>query len=115
MVVLPYRKTSTSSTLLLPHFLLFQNSTLAFCSNEHSSTAAGAKKVADNLNGANFSCKISPWLAMGCLSPRRMYEDLAASGGARAITASAAQKSPSDDSNGLSWLTFELLWRDFFR
>jgi deoxyribodipyrimidine photolyase len=76
---------------------------------------AGAKKVADNLNGANFSCKISPWLAMGCLSPRRMYEDLAASGGARAITASAAQKSPSEDSNGLSWLTFELLWRDFFR
>ncbi|GAQ87857.1 photolyase/cryptochrome [Klebsormidium nitens] len=75
---------------------------------------AGAKKAADNLNGANFSCKISPWLAMGCLSPRRMYEDLAASGGARAITATA-QKSPSEDANGLSWLTFELLWRDFFR
>jgi deoxyribodipyrimidine photo-lyase len=28
------------------------------------------------LYGANFSCKISPWLAMGCLSPRRMFEDL---------------------------------------
>jgi deoxyribodipyrimidine photo-lyase len=30
----------------------------------------------DSLYGANFSCKISPWLAMGCLSPRRMFEDL---------------------------------------
>lgn len=30
----------------------------------------------DSLYGANFSCKISPWLTMGCLSPRRMFEDL---------------------------------------
>lgn len=30
----------------------------------------------DSLYGANFSCKISPWLALGCLSPRRMFEDL---------------------------------------
>ena len=29
--------------------------------------------------GSNFSCKISPWLAMGCLSPRRMFEDLKSS------------------------------------
>ena len=34
----------------------------------------------DSLYGANFSCKISPWLAMGCLSPRRMFEDLKKSG-----------------------------------
>lgn len=26
--------------------------------------------------GANFSCKISPWLAMGCLSPRSMFDEL---------------------------------------
>ena len=30
----------------------------------------------DNIYGANFSCKISPWLAMGCLSPREMFEEL---------------------------------------
>ena len=30
----------------------------------------------DSLYGADFSCKISPWLSMGCLSPRRMFEDL---------------------------------------
>lgn len=30
----------------------------------------------DSIYGANFSCKISPWLAMGCLSPRSMFEEL---------------------------------------
>lgn len=34
----------------------------------------------ESLYGSNFSCKISPWLAMGCLSPRRMFEDLHSSG-----------------------------------
>lgn len=30
----------------------------------------------DSIYGANFSCKISPWLATGCLSPRFMFEEL---------------------------------------
>ena len=30
----------------------------------------------DSIFGANFSCKISPWLATGCLSPRFMFEEL---------------------------------------
>lgn len=30
----------------------------------------------DSIYGANFSCKISPWLAMGCLSPRSMFDEL---------------------------------------
>lgn len=30
----------------------------------------------DSIYGANFSCKISPWLAMGCLSPRFMFDEL---------------------------------------
>lgn len=29
-----------------------------------------------SIYGANFSCKISPWLAMGCLSPRSMFDEL---------------------------------------
>ncbi|MCO5597039.1 hypothetical protein L7F22_051113 [Adiantum nelumboides] len=66
-----------------------------------------------NLYGSNFSCKISPWLAMGCLSPRRMFEDLQKSA-KRGATATASSPSVSSD-NGLNWLVFELLWRDFFR
>nr|XP_024385637.1 blue-light photoreceptor PHR2-like isoform X3 [Physcomitrium patens] len=73
----------------------------------------------DSLYGANFSCKISPWLTMGCLSPRRMFEDLkksasSASAGAMSALAVKASGAGSDD-NGLNWLVFELLWRDFFR
>ncbi|KAG6553677.1 hypothetical protein Mapa_004592 [Marchantia paleacea] len=72
-----------------------------------------ADKAGESLYGANFSCKISPWLAMGCLSPRRMFEDLHQSN-KRIAPASAAKCGVADD-NGLNWLVFELLWRDFFR
>eukprot|EP00741_Cyanophora_paradoxa_P016530 tig00020927_g15961.t1 len=48
----------------------------------------------------DFSCKISPWLALGCLSPRRIYED---------VRAKCAQE-PRTGS-----VYYELVWRDFFR
>jgi hypothetical protein len=49
--------------------------------------------------GADFSCKISPWLALGCVSPRRIHADLSER------SAKAGQTSTY----------FELIWRDFFR
>ncbi|KAF9610959.1 hypothetical protein IFM89_026047, partial [Coptis chinensis] len=57
--------------------------------------------------GANFSCKISPWLATGCLSPRFMFDE---------IKKSAARKvgGNGQSAGGMNWLMFELLWRDFF-
>lgn len=69
----------------------------------------------ESLYGANFSCKISPWLAMGCLSPRYMFEELKKS--EKISISSSLGKSSGADSGqgGLNWLTFELLWRDFFR
>lgn len=46
----------------------------------------------------DFMCRIAPWLALGCVSPRRIYHELAqVEEGARNIN------------------YFELLWRDFFR
>uniref|UniRef100_A0A0D6QXD8 Photolyase/cryptochrome alpha/beta domain-containing protein n=1 Tax=Araucaria cunninghamii TaxID=56994 RepID=A0A0D6QXD8_ARACU len=67
----------------------------------------------DGLYGANFSCKISPWLAMGCLSPRHMVEELKKN---RSISSSLGKTSGSgSEDGGLNWLMFELLWRDFFR
>ncbi|XP_015891987.1 blue-light photoreceptor PHR2 [Ziziphus jujuba] len=65
----------------------------------------------DSIYGANFSCKISPWLAMGCLSPRTMFDELKKTT-SRSISASA---NPKDGGSGMNWLMFELLWRDFFR
>ncbi|KAJ4957090.1 hypothetical protein NE237_013873 [Protea cynaroides] len=77
---------------------------------------AQPNKGDNSIYGANFSCKISPWLAMGCLSPRFMFDDLKKSS-TRTISAASTQKGggsgPSD--TGMNWLMFELLWRDFFR
>ncbi|XP_043711061.1 blue-light photoreceptor PHR2 [Telopea speciosissima] len=68
-----------------------------------------------SIYGANFSCKISPWLAMGCLSPRYMFDELKKSA-TRIISASTRKDGGSGPSDtGMNWLMFELLWRDFFR
>ncbi|KAI7984616.1 Blue-light photoreceptor PHR2 [Camellia lanceoleosa] len=70
----------------------------------------------DSIYGANFSCKISPWLAMGCLSPRTMFDELKKSV-SRTIAAASNQKDGGSGSSntGMNWLMYELLWRDFFR
>ncbi|XP_045833519.1 blue-light photoreceptor PHR2 [Trifolium pratense] len=70
----------------------------------------------DSIYGANFSCKISPWLAMGCLSPRSMYDELKKTA-SRAVSASSSRNDGGNGSSktGTNWLVFELLWRDFFR
>lgn len=52
--------------------------------------------------GADFSCRISPWLALGCISPRRIFDEM---------------KKAIHNSKELmrSSTYFELVWRDFFR
>lgn len=69
-----------------------------------------SKNGTNSIYGANFSCKISPWLAMGCLSPRNMFDELKKTA---SRTISASNRKDGDD--GMNWLMFELLWRDFFR
>ncbi|CAL5228304.1 g11410 [Coccomyxa viridis] len=51
---------------------------------------------------ANFSQQVSPWLAMGCLSPRRMYQEVKA-------------QQQGNNQKVVSQAMTELLWRDFFR
>ncbi|TKY52513.1 Blue-light photoreceptor PHR2 [Spatholobus suberectus] len=76
----------------------------------------GSKDGTQSIYGANFSCKISPWLAMGCLSPRTMYDELKKTA-TRAVSASANWNDGGNGASktGTNWLMFELLWRDFFR
>jgi deoxyribodipyrimidine photo-lyase len=51
--------------------------------------------------GAGHSSKLSPWIAMGCLSQRRVYHEIA-----KHIQHGHASNSP---------VILELLWRDYFR
>ncbi len=47
--------------------------------------------------------KFSPWLAMGCLSPRYIYEQV------------QRYEQERIQNQSTYWLIFELLWRDYFR
>ncbi|XP_022151638.1 blue-light photoreceptor PHR2 [Momordica charantia] len=58
-----------------------------------------------SIYGATFSNKISPWLTMGCLSPRSVFDELN----------KTVSRNNGGNGTGTNWLMFELLWRDFFR
>ncbi|PSR17408.1 cryptochrome DASH [filamentous cyanobacterium CCP3] len=61
------------------------------------------KQTRNGMVGANYSAKLSAWLALGCLSPRRVYET---------VQDYEAERIRNDSTY---WLIFELLWRDYFR
>ena len=61
------------------------------------------KETRNGMVGANYSSKFSPWLSLGCLSPREIYYELK-----KYEEQYAANESTY-------WLIFELLWRDYFR
>jgi len=61
------------------------------------------KFTRNGLLGGDYSSKLSPWLALGCISPRSVYAEI--------------RRYEEDRKKNIStyWLFFELLWRDFFR
>ncbi|TAE72547.1 MAG: DASH family cryptochrome [Bacteroidetes bacterium] len=61
------------------------------------------KETRNELLGENYSSKFSAWLALGCLSPRYIYEE---------IIKYEKEKIKNDSTY---WLIFELIWRDYFR
>lgn len=61
------------------------------------------KQTRNGLDGWDFSSKLSPWLAQGCLSARQVF---------------AALKDYEQDhivNESTYWLYFELLWREYFQ
>jgi deoxyribodipyrimidine photo-lyase len=61
------------------------------------------KETRNGLVGANYSSKFSAWLALGCISPRYIYQQVK----------EYEQQHGANEST--YWLIFELLWRDYFR
>ncbi|WP_445452353.1 DASH family cryptochrome [Flavobacterium sp. 25HG05S-40] len=66
-------------------------------------SVATYKETRNGLIGADYSSKFSAWLAMGCISPRKIYFEL---------QKFEAQYGANESTY---WLVFELLWRDYFR
>lgn len=61
------------------------------------------KQTRNGMAGQGFSSKLSPWLAVGAVSPRLVAAEVAR----------YERERVANDST--YWLLFELLWRDYFR
>ncbi len=61
------------------------------------------KETRNGMLGLDYSSKLSPWLANGCLSPRQVYAE---------VKRYERERVKNDSTY---WLVFELLWRDYFR
>lgn len=61
------------------------------------------KQTRNAMTGPDYSSKFSPWLALGCISPRFIYQEL------------KICESVYSANESTYWLIFELLWRDYFR
>ncbi len=61
------------------------------------------KETRNGLIGADYSSKFSAWLALGCISPRMIYEE---------VKRYEKERKKNDSTY---WLIFELIWRDYFR
>lgn len=61
------------------------------------------KETRNQLLGTDYSSKLSPWLAQGCISPKTIYYEL------------KKYEAENGSNDSTYWLFFELLWRDFFR
>jgi len=61
------------------------------------------RETRNGLLGPDYSSKLSAWLNLGCLSPRRVFE---------AVERYEDRRVANDSTY---WLVFELRWRDFFQ
>ncbi len=69
-----------------------KNSPMDYMSGDEDST----------VHTPDFACRISPWLALGCLSPRLIYEEM-------------KHTCKMQTNIKQSYTYYELVWRDFFR
>jgi deoxyribodipyrimidine photo-lyase len=60
------------------------------------------KETRNGLIGGDYSSKLSAWLNLGCISPRKVYEE---------VKRYEAERLTNDSTY---WLIFELIWRDYF-
>jgi deoxyribodipyrimidine photo-lyase len=61
------------------------------------------KQSRNGMVGWEYSSKFSPWLASGCLSPKKIVEEI------------NRYEQTRTKNESTYWLFFELMWRDFFR
>ncbi len=68
-----------------------------------SNLVASYKETRNGLLGKDYSSKFSPYLALGCISPRQIWQEI------------KKYEKERTANESTYWLIFELIWRDFFR
>ena len=61
------------------------------------------KETRNGLIGSDYSTKFSPWLALGCISPKWIYHEI------------KRFEKAFGENDSTYWVVFELIWRDYFR
>lgn len=89
--VIPFKGGETEALKRL-HYYLWEASLLRYY-----------KESRNGLLGGDYSTKFSPWLALGCLSPRKIMQEV------------ERYENQVIRNESTYWLFFELLWRDYFR
>lgn len=85
---------------------------------EHLLTSGSMSRYKDTRNGligADFSTKLSAWLALGCITARQVHKYLLDFEDGRTELGKGAQGYGKGENKGTAAVRFELLWRDFFR
>lgn len=68
-----------------------------------SNSISNYKQTRNGLIGSDYSSKFSAYLALGCISPRFIYQEL------------KKYETQFEANESTYWLVFELMWRDYFR
>lgn len=68
-----------------------------------TNAVAQYKETRNGLIGSDYSTKFSPWLALGCLSARKIHWEL------------EKYEQQRTKNQSTYWVRFELLWRDYFK
>jgi deoxyribodipyrimidine photo-lyase len=69
----------------------------------HTKALGTYKETRNGLLGADFSSRLGPWLALGSIGPREIYQNV------------QRYERHFGANESTYWLVFELLWRDFFQ
>ena len=93
--VLAFEGGETAALRRLKYYLWDSN-----CVARYLETRHGTRR---GFLGGDYTTKFSPWMALGCLSARKIYHEIAAYERARTANRSTY------------WVVYELLWRDFYR
>jgi len=68
-----------------------------------SNLVSSYKETRNGMLGMDYSTKFSPWLALGCISPRQILAEL------------KRYEKERISNESTYWVVFELLWRDYFK